>query len=227
MIATDAGVRFAVGLPGHGKSHGARGEVFGFVAQHPAIVLDFTKEWSRPPGSMLPRGVADVAARAASVGEAAAMIEAGKRLVIVTKMDDPEGDGEAACKWAVTRPGRCGVVISEAHHAFPVHKPLGKWARTATSAWRHDDVAMWVDTQRLSFINRAFDMSQVVRVYSATDDDVARLRGMGGTPLVKAVRECGLRNAPVEYGGKGEPGWHVVLFAGVRPEKYTPTRSRA
>lgn len=225
MIATDAGVRLAVGLPGHGKTYGIRQDVFAFARAHPVIVLDLTHEWARPPGSLMPRDVLDVAARASSVGEAAAMIDAGKRLVVVSTLEDPEVVADAALKWAVNRPGRAGVAIPEAHGAFPVHKPLSRWARTATSAWRHFDVALWVDTQRLSFINRAFDMSQQIRVYSATAADDERLRAIGKEPLIAAVRECGTRNAPKEHGGRGEPGWHVALYAGVRPKAYHPTRA--
>lgn len=226
MIATDKGVRLAVGLPGHGKTYGIRRDVFGFARAHPVIVLDLTHEWEPgEEGGRVPRDIADVADRATSVAEAAAMVDAGKRLVIVSTSDDPERAADDALKWAVSRDGRCGVAIPEAHMCFPVHKPLTRWGRQATSAWRHFDVALWVDTQRLSFINRGFDMAQLIRVYSATDDDAARLRAIGGPALVKAVRECGNLNAPTAHGGKGQPGHHVALYAGVRPDKYKPVRS--
>ncbi len=226
MIATDKGVRLAVGLPGHGKTYGIRRDVFAFARGAPIIVLDLTHEWAPgEEGGRIPRELADVASRAGNVAAAAALIDQGARLVIVTTDDDPEKVADDALRWCVSRDGLSGLAIPEAHMCFPVHKPLSKWARKATSAWRHHDVALWVDTQRLSFINRSFDLAQLIRVYSATDADASILRAIGGVELVKAVRECGMRNAPKEHGGKGEPGHHVALYAGVRPEKYKPVRS--
>jgi hypothetical protein len=223
-IATDAGVRLAVGLPRHGKTHGARREVFAFVRSHPCIVIDRTYEWRRPPGSLVPAEIQGVTKRASTVAQAAARIDAGARLVVISTSENVEEMAEQACRWARFYAGRAGVMISEAHHAWPVHKPLGPFAMDCVTAWRHFDVAMWVDTQRLALLNRTFDLSQTIRVYSAPDEDADRLRRIGGADLVRAVRECGLRNAPREFGGRGEPGWHVLLREGVRPKRYEPTR---
>ncbi len=224
VAAMDAGVRLHVGLPRHGKTYAARREVFAFVREHPCIVIDQTFEWTRPPGSLVPRDVADVTARAATVGEAAALVESGKRLVIVSTDADPEMVAESACKWARYYKGRAGVMIGEAHNAWPVAKPLGPHARAVATAFRHWDVAAWLDTQRLALLNRTWDLAQTIRVFSATDSDMKRLRELGGSALERAVRECGLRNTPVERGGRGEPGWHVALYEGVRTGRYEPTR---
>lgn len=225
--ALEAGVRLHAGLPRHGKTHAARGEVFQFVRAHPCIVVDCTFEWTRAPGSLVPREIGDVTARASTIAEAAALVDAGKRLVIVSTDDDPEVIAEAACRWAKYRKGLAGVMISEAHNAFPVHKPLGPHARTMATAFRHWEMAAWLDTQRLSLLNRTFDLAQTIRVFSATDSDFKRLREIGGSALERAVRECGYRNTPADRGGKGEPGWHVALYEGVRPRDYVPTRAPA
>jgi hypothetical protein len=224
VAALEAGVRLHVGLPRHGKTYAARREVFQFVREHPCIVLDQTFEWTRPPGSLVPRDVADVTRRAATVGEAAALVDDGARLVIVSTDADPELVAEAACKWARYYKGRAGVMIGEAHNAFPVNKPLGPHARAVATAFRHWDVAAWLDTQRLSLLNRSWDLAQTIRVFSATDSDFKRLREIGGPALERAVREAGYRNTPVDRGGRGEPGWHVTLYEGVRTGRYELAR---
>lgn len=221
----DLGVRLAVGLPRHGKTYGARREVFEWAREHPALVLDTTFEWTRPPGSMVWRELASDTARASSVADAARLFEAGRRLVIVSTDEDPGALGESACKWARYWPGPAAVMLSEAHNAWPVHKPLGVHARVCATAFRHWNVALWIDTQRLSLLNRTFDLAQEIRLYSAPDSDMKRLREIGGASLERAVIECGRRNAPREYGGRGEPGWHVLLREGVRPSRYEPTRA--
>lgn len=227
MLPTDSGVRLAVGLPGHGKTHGIRRDLFAAVRAYPCIVVDRTYEWTRPPGSLVPREIADVTARAATVAEAAALVDAGKRLVIVSTSEDVADVAEQALRWARFYRGKAGVAVSEAHNAFPVNRPLGRYAMDAATAWRHFEVSLWLDTQRLALLARSFDLAQSIRIYSAPDSDAERLRAIGGRALVAAVRECGARNAPVSMGGRGEPGWHVALFEGVRPLRYQPTRGPA
>lgn len=221
-------MRLHVGLPRHGKSHAAKRELFTFCREHPAMVLDGAYEWTRAPGNVVPRELADdcVLLRDgdATVARAAALIDSGKRLVVLSTDGDPEVIGEAMCKWARYHKGRAGIVMPEAHAAFPVSRALGAHARACVTAFRHWDVAVWVDTQRFALLNRSWDLAQTIRVFSATDADYKRLREIGGAALVDAVRECGRRNTPKERGGLGEPGWHVTLYEGARPEKYEPER---
>lgn len=224
MIATDTGVRLNVGLPGHGKTFTNRRELLSAARSHPVIVLDLTWEWRREPYNRIPADVGP-AYYTTTVAKAASLIDRDARIVIVNP-NDAEAEAEAACRWALARQGQAGVAVSEAHLAWPVNKPLSSNALRCIMAHRHFGVSMWVDTQRFALLNRNFDAAQVIRIFSvaASEADRARLRDLGGRALEEAVARCAQRNAKREHGGAGEPGWHVVLYEGVRGPDFTPTR---
>lgn len=225
LPATEAGVRLSVGLPGHGKTYGIRRELFAASRAYPVIVIDRTREWARPPGNRVPAEIAPVTTYARDVAEAAARADKGARLIIVCT-SHMEREAMAALRWARGYPGRAGVVVSEAHNAFPVSRSnsLPEEALDAATAWRHFNMSVWLDTQRPAQLARPFDLARRLRIYSAIDADHAWLRQVGGRSLVSAVAECARRNTPRELGGLGQPGWHVAMYEGVRPAKYVPTR---
>lgn len=230
MLATQPGIRLHVGRPGAGKTYLMRQEIFAAARAFPVVVLDATGEWTRAPGNRVPREVAGVTRVTSSVTDALAAIDGGARIGVASLQasdDELRAHAETLAKWAMTRPGQKGVAVAEAHRAFPV-TGLKEHASRLVTAWRHAQVAVWADTQRLAQIARAFDTAGVVRIFSATPADLARVREMGGDALVAAVRECGKRNAPKERGGRGEPGWHVEVFdGGGLDDVFEPTRRTA
>lgn len=220
MNPTAPGLRLHVGLSGHGKTHLLRHEVFAAARAVPVMVLDPTMdEWTRPPGNRIPRELAPDFAFASSVAEAAALLERGKRCVVVMSDADLAAQADAACRWARGRRG-AGIALPEAHEAMPLHGAIGDHVRKVLTTWRHTETSLWADTQEFAQITRRLDKAQVIRVFSATHSDDARLRERGGPMLVGAVHECARRNTREEHGGLGQPGWHVALYEGVRLPRY-------
>lgn len=222
MLPHEPGVRLSVGRPGAGKTFGIRVEVLQAARRFPVLVIDRVYEWRREPYSLVPPDIRVAYAR--TVERAREGFRAGYQLVIVNP-DDTESAAEEACRWARRARGLCGVVVHEAHNAFPNGKRLSPYALDVATAWRHFQVALWLDTQRLALLNRTFDLADVIRLYACADADRKVIRDLGGPELEAAVLECGRRLAPRSEGGLGEPGWHVRL-AGSRMPPYELVRER-
>lgn len=213
----DKGVRVSFGVSGSGKSHGITRDVFAFVAAgHPCIVLDTMHEWQH-----VPRELASLTRRVSSVPNAVTRIEGGTRLAIVTS-EDVAMDTEQACEWATSSPELRGVALTEAWQVAGSNERLAPGLRRVTRAWRHYNVATWLDAQRVSLLSRnVTELATELRLYAIVGDrDFAVIREIGGRALESAVRECAARLA------KGEPGWHVRLGAS-RVPPYIVTRGAA
>lgn len=222
LLPTDPGLRFSFGLPGMGKTYGTRAQVYAALRDSPIVIvaLDATAEWSS-----VPRDLAPVTAGACDLDTASRRANEGARLIIVRPPDDLDGDGdadtsdtpretlEAACRWArqwarrmkPRSPGRhalAGVVAPEAHRAAPVrYHELPRHTSAAATAWRHERVSIWLDSQRPQQVSTTLrDLARVTRYYALGDS-----AGATGLPraLIEATEECGRRF------DLGQPGWHV------------------
>ena len=208
MNPGDAGIRVAVGVSGSGKTHAVRHDVYTAASAHgmPIVVLDRMREWSRGD------------AHARTMTEARRHFEAGARLVLL-RCEDVAAATVEACAWARDWPGRAGVAIPEAHRACPVHARLAPPVEDVVCAWRHYDVALWLDTQRFALMSRTVtEQARLVRLFATTGAlDLRGISDLGGRELVQAVRLCGERLA------RGEQGWHVPLGVSRLPP-YVPVR---
>lgn len=234
MLPHEPGIRLAVGIPGAGKTYSIRRDVIAAARRIPVIVVDRTWEWHREPYNRIPRDVRGC--YAPTVEAAIAQIRhRGARLVIVAPRD-VEHAAKVACEWAAARGKKGGpregtdvrgVVIHEAHNAFPVSKPLASISEAVmdcATAWRHFRVAIWLDTQRLAQLNRAWDLATELRLFAATDKDRQLIAQIVDRECAAAVAEAGRRLAPRDRGGLGEPGWHVALSS-VRLPPYRLVRA--
>lgn len=194
--ATDPGLRLAIGTSGAGKTYGTKREVYAAARGGvPVIVIDQMYEWTH----------ADACVR--TTREATALIAKGKRLVLV-RAEDPVSAAEEACGWAIADRAKVrGVALPEAHNLLPSEGRLPPNAMKCVTAWRHFNVALWLDTQRLALLNRTCsEQSRTIRVYATIGDlDLLALKRVGGVPLMDAAAEAAERMA------RGEPGWHATL----------------
>jgi hypothetical protein len=190
----ESGIRVAIGVSGAGKTHGIRREVYSAAAHYPVIVLDRMHEWDRGD------------AGCTTVADAAKVIQAGARLVIVRPADVVSA-AEAACLWARDYPGQAGVAIPEAHRPLPNGARLSPGAEDVACAWRHYKVSLWLDTQRFALLNRTItEQAREIKLYAVAGElDTRLVAELGGRELALLVRESAARLS------KGEPGWHVAL----------------
>jgi hypothetical protein len=191
---TDPGIRLAVGVSGAGKTYSIRADVYRAARECPVMVIDRMKEWTR----------GDAGVR--SVADGARAVADGARLVIVRPQDVVQAT-EEACRWARDYSGLAGVAVPEAHRALPNGGRLAPAVEDCVTAWRHHRVALWLDTQRLSLLNRTVtEQARELRLFAIVGDlDLRAVSELGGRELVAAVRACAQRLAD------GEPGWHVQL----------------
>lgn len=214
----DGGVRVSIGRPGSGKTFGVRRDVIESArAGMPIVVVDVTGEWTLPPGlaALNERGRIP---SWADVRSAVAAIERGDRIAIVrTPIGAPAATllqhADDACRWACNEKHELrGVAIPEAWLIAPASGRLSPGIAEVTRMWRHRNVALWLDAQRISMMSRnVVELAKELRLYAAsgdTDFDVIRRVGGGGEngrQLAAAIATAAARFAD------GEPGWHVIL----------------
>ena len=207
MQPGDAGIRLAVGVSGSGKTYGLTQDAKESARLGmPIIVLDRMREWTVGH------------AGTTTVEKAAQYVEKGARLVIV-RAPDFYAAVEEALAWARDYKGVAGVVVPEAHGAFPNSARLQGAAEDVATAWRHHKVALWCDTQRLSLINRTItEQADELRIYTVRGElDMRVVKEIGGKELVTVVQQC------ADKMRQGEKGWHVCLDQS-RLGPYTATR---
>jgi hypothetical protein len=197
-----AGITVAVGVSGAGKTFGIRQSIYDAVREgRNVVVVDRMREWSEVPSDLWPRtlGVTDVES-----AKAAMSATAGWLAVLRTRSDIVDVTADA-CQWAIEN-GGC-VALPEAHRAAPNSKPLRPEIEDLVTAWRHYGARAWLDTQRISLLNRTVtEQASELRIYATVgDNDHKILRELGGRALSDAAREAAARL------GRGEPGWHVRL----------------
>jgi hypothetical protein len=220
------GIHLAVGVSGAGKTYGVRAAVYAAARSMQLIVIDRMAEWRSVPGWLEGR-VAGVS----TVKEAVAALHGrsrwgtGIRVAIVRGTTGDIAEAlEEACAWAVASKAPRGVVCSEAHRAAP-NTGNGKMSPSldaCVTAWRHHRVALWLDTQRLSRLNRTIteQASEDLKLYTITGDlDLASVRKTWGKELVAALAVCAQRFAA------GQKGWHVKLGP-VRLPPFKPVRDK-
>jgi hypothetical protein len=188
-----------IGMSGAGKTYALRAEVYRHLLDHgrSAIIVDQMAEWSTAPPNLSTGLVANVE-------EARSALAEGLRCAVIRLPTDPYVAVEESCRWALDNAAT--VVVPEAQLVAPP-SILGPNMKTMVCAWRHHDAALYVDTQRISLLNRTIvDLARMVRVFAvAGDRDHSVLRDLGGRELSDAAYECAERLE------RGEPGWHVPL----------------
>jgi hypothetical protein len=215
---SDPGPRVAVGVSGAGKTHSVRAGVYGAArAGVPVIALDIPKEWLE-----VPTDLAKSTALVATVPDAIKAVNDGKTLAIVRiKATQGASAAIAAAEWATDRrekakelPERAlsGIAIPEAHHVFPLNKPMPGPLAEIVLQWRHVRCALWCDSQRFALLGRALrEQARETRLFACGPGDLKDLYETGGDELVAAIREAVSRFGGGEGDPKSEPGWHVRL----------------
>lgn len=205
---SDAGVRVSIGVSRSGKTHGIRADVVEAAREGmPVIVVDRAREWNSAPASLTA-----VSVRVPHVEAAARMVERGARLCVVRA---PEGQrldvrraALEACAWACSYRGRAGVAFPEGHHVAPrTVKGLPSELDDCINAWAHNDVALWIDSQRVAKLHSdVVENATELRLYAIVGfRDLQALREYGSPELANACREAAERMA------SGQSGWHVRL----------------
>lgn len=210
MNDADPGIRLAVGVSGSGKTYGITRQLYRAAETIPIVVIDRLREWRSMPPQLKGK-----AALVSSMDDARRLFERGGTLAILTARDDYERHASEAFRWACehTIPGRrpadspAGVAIPEAHSIFPNGDRLTGWADEVACRWRHHGVALWLDTQRISLINRTLtEQARELRVYAVSGSlDLRALKEYGGKELAEAATQCARRLRD------GERGWHVKI----------------
>lgn len=207
------GLHVSVGVSGSGKTFGIRRDIASAVrAGMPVVAIDRMKEWDEVPADLvsMTAGATNALPREAM----ARTLAAGRRLLVLRydpsrpgALTDPIAAAIDACAWAREHRGAAGVALPEAHRVAPVMPvKLPPDIEEIATCWRHHQVALWADTQRLANLNKTvLENARDVRLYAMVgprDLAAAEELASGMAPL---VREAGARLA------RGEPGWHVRL----------------
>jgi hypothetical protein len=227
MRPNDPGIRCYFGVSGSGKTYTMQLDVFDAVrAGVPVLVVDANNEWKK-----IPPDVRRWARSARSLDDARRAFSGGYRLVVWSlPIGADVGQAvEGACRWAIERPGVAGIALAEAHEAAPniAVTALPPYLRHCATRWRHSDVAMWLDTQRIAALCHGLtDNARELRIFATVGDiDYNRLRTIGGKELVSAVQVCTQKLS--DYTTGKDPngrGWHVKLGL-TRLGPYTPVRA--
>ena len=208
---TDANIVCCVGLQRTGKTHHLDWMLERVHAAEPglhAIVIDGNGEWPLRP---LKRKAVKCHSMQAALTEVR-----DNQLVLWQPPSPPEQEDVAALAEAVRGDGRL-LVVPEVHRYIP----SGRMAHVPTAlsdivlASRHKNVrtALWGDTQYFSNVHAQFIASGTCHVFGQTARaDLERLRQMiGDSEIVDLVKECARRASAPEFGGLGQPGWHVTI----------------
>lgn len=217
MLPHEPGIRLAVGVSRSGKTFGMERDVTRASERIPVVVIDRLAEWGR---NGFPPDVAQRTAIVSSFDRVQRALERGKRLVVVRSVD-ARADAERACEWARDRAGVAGVAIPEAHRCFPNAGNLPRSVEDVACAWRHHEVAIWLDTQRLAKLHK--DLTEQA---SACELRLYAILGARDRKVIAEDLDGDLLD-PLNTirdrfkGGDGERGWHVLL-PGAPP--YEPRR---
>lgn len=200
---SDPGVRVSIGVSRSGKTYGIRNDVIAAARDGvPIIVIDRTREWTSAPVSLT-----SVACRVRTVDQAARMIERGVRLAVLETKETAPAALEA-CAWACSFAGLAGVAFPEGHHVAPrTTKALPEALDEAINAWAHNNVALWIDSQRAAKLHAdVVENATELRFYAMVGfRDLQSLREYASPELADRCREAAERMAA------GQPGWHVRL----------------
>jgi hypothetical protein len=199
-------ITVSVGISGSGKTHGMDREIRAACRSFPIIIINAMKEFQT-----MARGV-----KAASCTQAATvdrLLRQGYR-IIRWDVDDPKSALDEACRIAMAHPGHVGVVCSEAHIAIPNRGSVPLYTMKAITQYRHWHVSMWLDTQRLSLINRTVtEQCQRLKLYAMVGNlDLGIVAASWDHDQGNKYPQCSsLVQVCAERLGRGEPGWHVFL----------------
>lgn len=209
--ASDAGIRLNIGTSGAGKTWLLREETYRATLEGiQTIVIDTAEEWRSVPESIAPLTLG-----CHSVEDAVKGLSQGKHRLAIVRTNDAESAGEDACQWAISDEKIVrGISISEAHIVWPNNCALGPGALKAATAWRHRNVAMWLDTQRPQQIHKVWiAQARELSLFAvAGQRDLDAVRDIGGQQLEDLVREASKRLEDFENGKNPDGrGWHVKL----------------
>lgn len=195
-----AGISLSIGVSGSGKTYGLRRQVFRAASTMPILIIDRMREWNA-----VPRALAKRTAGYHAIADALA--DDGPSTLRIVRTRNLEADFQAACEWAYATDRPRGVACSEAHRVLPNASRLQGAIEDCVTAWRHRNVTLWLDTQRLSLLNRTTtEQATDLRLYAIAGDlDRRTIRASWGGECLDAVDECSRRL------GAGDPGWHVPM----------------
>lgn len=229
----DPGTRIYFGRPGSGKTYAARSEALAGADRRPTIVLDLNGDWFAPRGSDKKRPTYKGWIWKDGIGMPPtldAWLRGNKhRRIVVTSNADRALSSMAfghvailqatvsettrAVERAVNKPG-CAIVITELHLYTP-HRVAPPWLIEIATRWRHKDLAVYSDTQRVADVpRRVTELSTEIWLGNVTGPrDRAAVYGLATDvdQLALAHRKVCARAAA------GEKGIHVRLDEGFAP----------
>lgn len=209
-IGAVCGIRLHVGVSGSGKTYGMKTDVFNTARFMPVLAIDRMAEWGTVPRALVHKGFV-------TIGEACDWLREGEKrrrngLAIVRDTGDVAQAFDLACRWAVMGDGPRGVACSEIHRACPNHVPLLSNVEAVATQWRHKQVALFIDTPRLSLLSPTLreQSTSGLKIFSVFGPrDLAVIAETWGAQVEAAVRECSRRFvAGGGVGGNGA-GWYV------------------
>ena len=228
----DPGTRIYFGRPGSGKTYAAREEALAGADKRPTIVLDLNGDWFAPRGSDRRRPTYKGWIWKDGVGMPPSLdnwLKGKNRQIVITSNADraistaaarkvviiqaPISEMEKAAKTMVDR-GRCSIVITELHVYTP-NRVAPDWLVTIATRWRHRDLAVYSDTQRVADVpRRVTELSTEIWLGNVTGPrDRQAVYGLATDvdQLALAHRRVCARAA------SGEKGVHVRLDEGFAP----------
>lgn len=212
-MSTKPGIRAFIGIPGAGKTTLLRQQVHEAAREFPVFVLDLAEDWNEVPRSIGWRP-------ARSWSQAKSALDGGARLVICRPPHDKiEETAVAAANWALSTPGPKGIAIPEGHNVFPNVQGGPAPLQLLLTKWRHIDLTLWVDTQRIVLLSTTLrGCARELRIFAQCERaDLDEVRRIGDDELVSQVQEAARRMDDRDRGGDEDPGWHVVLGLVRRP----------
>jgi len=229
----EPGTRMYFGRPGSGKTYAARSEAIAGADKRPTVVLDLNGDWFAARGADRKRptykgwiwkkdGVGmpptlddwlkgkDRQIVVTGSADRALDAMAARRIVIIQSSID---EMTSAAQRLVAR-GRCAIVITELHVYTP-NRIAPDWLVTIATRWRHRDLAVYSDTQRVADVpRRCTELSTEMWLGNVTGPrDRAAVYGLATDvdQLAVAHRRVCARAAA------GEKGVHVRLDEGFAP----------
>lgn len=207
-----------VGVSGAGKTYAMREDINATVRSGERIVAvyDRMREWNTVPESIV-----KVTRKVEGVAEVQKLADRGARLIIVQpppirEVDQHVTNAVMLAEWCLKESGR-GICLPEGHRIIPNKSNLPPAVDEIITAWRHYDVAMWVDSQRMALLNATVRaQSTKLRLFAIRGHrDYQVIKEMADDNLVSLMEELYTRSDFDKTTGKPRnPGLYVEAANG-------------